>query len=123
MVLDPSLRMGGGFTININIPADEGFTISINPNSAPGGSKVGTAFGRKPTWSWYIISHNPKTNSIINLIKHNLKINLNLKKNLMEKRKKKNIWKAIKNKKGINKKKQDFVKKNQNKNYGETIDW
>ncbi|KAJ4887034.1 hypothetical protein Rs2_26782 [Raphanus sativus] len=38
--------MAGGFTININIPAGEGFTININPNSAPGGAEVGAAFGR-----------------------------------------------------------------------------
>lgn len=55
--------MAGGFTININIPAGEGFTISINPNSAPAGSGVGAAFGRiqPPAGEGLNISINPNS--------------------------------------------------------------
>ncbi|XP_009141101.1 peptidyl-prolyl cis-trans isomerase isoform X3 [Brassica rapa] len=55
--------MAGGFTININIPAGEGFTISINPNSAPAGSAVGAAFGRiqPPAGEGLTISINPNS--------------------------------------------------------------
>ncbi|KAH0886515.1 hypothetical protein HID58_062611, partial [Brassica napus] len=56
-------RMAGGFTININIPAGEGFTISINPNSAPAGSGVGAASGRiqPPAGEGLNISINPNS--------------------------------------------------------------